>query len=141
MTNVLNLNGELLSVRDLNERVAEGYDVENGIVGTSNGAFMYYDSLEMETEESNSDNGEIQEYIKVDYKTLYEEFIQEIDEAFQEVVSFKVDKNDECLNGVVRSTCNNTIYFYNIFRDNETGEIINNVVSMNKSMLTGLFVA
>ena len=139
MKNVLGMNGELVGLKELNSRVAEGWKNETGIVSVKEGAFMYYDSTEMETQESNEYNGEIQEYVKVEYKTLYDELMENVDEMFMEILSYKISENDDTLNAVVRSTSNNTVYIYNIFRE-ESGEIVNKVVSINKSLLQGLFM-
>jgi len=142
MTNVINMNGELLGIQELNERLCEGYSEEKGVVGLKEGAYLYYNSNEMETKEDNEINGEVMEYIKLDgIKTLYDEFLENFDEMYMEVSKYNINKEDTVLEAVVRNRSNNTIYFYNIFRDYETREIITNIVSMNKSMLNNLFVA
>ena len=60
---------------------------------------------------------------------------------YMEVNKYNINEEDTILEAVVRNRSNNTIYFYNIFRDYETGEITTNIVNMNKSMLSNLFVA
>ena len=83
MKNVLGMNGELLTLEQMNMKLCEGYDEEKGVIGLREGAHLYYNNTEMESKEECEENGgEVMEYIKLDgIKTLYDEFLENFDEC------------------------------------------------------------
>jgi hypothetical protein len=132
-------NDELADIRELNERICEGENPIKQLIGVKEGVVSWYDSTKIETKEDNEENGELMEYIKLEgFKTLYNEFENDIDEMLEEIVNYKVTEDDRMLNVVTRSTCNNMIYIYNYYRD-ENENLIKNEIMINKSMLMGIF--
>jgi len=143
MKNVLGMNGELVGLKELNSRVAEGYSPEQGLIGTREGVVMWIDTNLTETKEENELNGgELQEYIKLDnIKNLHGELMEDLEEGQEELICCKVDENDLALRAVTKCIFNNdTVYVYNYSRK-PNGEIERLHTIADISMFQGLFVA
>ena len=140
MKNMLNLNGELLTINEVNENLCEGGKVEKGVIGTQQGAYSYYDSTEVESKEDNEENGELLEYVKHDnIKTLYTEFVEDLEDEWQEIISCQVDENDTCLRATTLCGNASTVYVYNYSRNEDNKDVEKIMVIASKCMFEGLF--
>ena len=142
MKNILNLNGDLMTIREVNEDLCEGGQVIKGVIGTQNGAYSFYDSSQTESKEDNEINGEVMEYVKLEnVKNLYGEFMEDLEDGIEEVVSCCVDETDVCLRAITKSVFNNTVYIYNYSRKEDNGVVEKLQTITDKKMLRKLFVA
>ena len=150
-------NGEFATLNDMNYSLCCGNPPERELISIEEGIYMWQDSQQLKEIFKKDDTldkwgfKDLEdcegEYIKVmdNIKetesirpTLYMELENDIDEMFEEVTKYVVDENDEVLQAVTRSTCNNMVYIYNYNR-NENGETEKIVTSLNKSLLSGIF--
>ena len=132
--NEVNVNGmgRLVDIRDLIDDMCIGNKNLPGLIQTTEGVYLWHDNMD---DKSVEDVDEICEYIKVSEETnqLYDSLMLDVNARGLEIIKCNLTK--DCLTSIVQDFKQEFIYMFNIWINDETGEIINNETMMSKNVL------